>query len=87
MFLFTPEFQSSRDCLFDLDRAKDEKITKNLERIIVITKDITFTDIPVDFSFVWNYAYLIEWSKDTHNLDDTWKRLKMLLADSLVPSI
>ncbi|CAC5413653.1 unnamed protein product [Mytilus coruscus] len=87
IFLITPEFKSSRDCLFELDRAKYEKITKNLERIIVITKDITITDIPVDFSFVWNYAYLIEWQKDTYNLDDTWRRLRMLLTDSLVPSI
>ncbi|CAC5423929.1 unnamed protein product [Mytilus coruscus] len=30
IFLITPEFKSSRDCLFELDRAKYEKIAKNL---------------------------------------------------------
>ncbi|VDI49464.1 Hypothetical predicted protein [Mytilus galloprovincialis] len=84
IFVITPEFKSSHDCLFELDRAKYEKITKNLERIIVITKDITITDIPVEFSFIWNYAYLIQWPNDPENLDDTWRKLSIFLTDGSV---
>ncbi|CAC5394569.1 unnamed protein product [Mytilus coruscus] len=84
IFLITPESKSSRDCLFELDRAKYEKITKNLERIIVITKGITIIDIPVDFSYIWNYAYLIQWPKDPGNLDDTWRKLEILVTDGFV---
>ncbi|CAC5364447.1 unnamed protein product [Mytilus coruscus] len=73
--------QESRACLFELDRAKYEKITKNLQRIIAITKDITITDIPVEFSYIWNYAYLLQWPKDLGNLDDTWRKLAILLTD------
>ncbi|XP_063427092.1 toll-like receptor 4 [Mytilus trossulus] len=79
IFLITPEFKSSRNCLFELDRAKYEKVTKNLERIIVITKDITIADIPVEFSYIWNYAYLVEWPDNLGNVDDTWRKLRMLL--------
>ncbi|CAC5366353.1 unnamed protein product [Mytilus coruscus] len=84
IFLITPEFKSFRDCLFELDRAKYEKITKNLQRIIVITKDITITDIPVEFSYIWNYAHLIQWPKDLGYLNDTWRKLAILLTDGSV---
>ncbi|CAG2196865.1 CD283 [Mytilus edulis] len=82
IFLITPEFLSSRDCLFELDRAKYEK--RNLERIIVITKDITITDIPIEFSYIWNYAYLVQWPEDQDDLNDIWRKLRMLLTDGFV---
>ncbi|CAC5366356.1 unnamed protein product [Mytilus coruscus] len=82
IFLITPEFLSSRDCLFELDRAKYEK--RNLERIIVITKDITITDIPIEFSYIWNYAYLVQWPEDQDELNDIWRKLRMLLTDGFV---
>ncbi|XP_063398921.1 toll-like receptor 6 [Mytilus trossulus] len=84
IFLITSEFKSSRDCLFELDRAKYEKVTKNLDRIIVITKDIIITDIPYEFSYIWNYAYVVQWPKEEEDLNDTWRRLKMLLTDCQV---
>ncbi|CAC5366341.1 TLR3 [Mytilus coruscus] len=52
IFLITPEFKSSKDCLFELDRAKYERVTRNLDKIIVITKDIRITDIPLEFSYI-----------------------------------
>ncbi|XP_063398952.1 toll-like receptor 2 [Mytilus trossulus] len=84
IFLVTPEFLSSHECMFELDRAKYERITKNLERIIIITKDITMTDIPVEFSYIWNYAFIVQWPKTLDNLDDTWRKLRMLLTDGLI---
>ncbi|VDI29713.1 Hypothetical predicted protein [Mytilus galloprovincialis] len=84
IFLITPEFLSSRDCMFELDRAKYERITKNLERIIIITKDITITDIPVEFSYIWNYAFIVQWPKIPEDFDDTWRKLRMLLTDGLI---
>ncbi|CAG2196863.1 unnamed protein product [Mytilus edulis] len=84
IFLITPEFKSSRDCLFELDRAKYEKVTKNLDKIIVITKDIIVTDIPYEFSYIWNYAYVVQWPKEEEDLNDTWRRLEMLLTDCQV---
>ncbi|XP_071122605.1 toll-like receptor 4 [Mytilus edulis] len=87
IFLITPEFLSSHDCMFELDRAKYERITKNLERIIIITKDITITDIPVEFSYIWNYAFIIQWPKSLEDLDGTWRKLRMLLTDGLITNI
>ncbi|CAC5366357.1 TLR3 [Mytilus coruscus] len=84
IFLITPEFISSRDCMFELDRAKYERITKNLERIIFITKNIKITDIPVEFSYILNYAFIIQWPKNLDDLDDTWRKLRMLLTDDLI---
>ncbi|VDI49466.1 Hypothetical predicted protein [Mytilus galloprovincialis] len=84
IFLITPEFLSSHDCMFELDRAKYERITKNLERIIIITKDITITDIPVEFSYIWNYAFIVQWPENLEDLDDTWRKLRMLLTDGLI---
>ncbi|CAC5388561.1 unnamed protein product [Mytilus coruscus] len=83
IFLITPEFISSRDCMFELDRAKYERITKNLERNIFIVKDITITDIPVEFSYMWNYAFVVQWPHDP-NSDNTWRKLRMLLTDGLI---
>ncbi|VDI29712.1 Hypothetical predicted protein [Mytilus galloprovincialis] len=74
-FLITPEFKSSRDCLFELDREKYEKVTQNLDKIIIITKDIIVTDIPYEFSYIWNYAYVVQWPKEEEDLNDTWRRL------------
>ncbi|VDI29714.1 Hypothetical predicted protein [Mytilus galloprovincialis] len=84
IFLITPEFKSSNDCLFELDRAKYEKVTRNLDKIIVITKDIRITDIPPEFAFICNYAYFVQWPSDQRDVDDTWRRLKMLITDGAV---
>ncbi|CAC5425731.1 unnamed protein product [Mytilus coruscus] len=84
IFLITPEFKSSHECLLELDTAKYEKVTKNLDKIIVITKDIIITDIPLEFSYILNYAFVIQWPKDQDDLNDTWRRLKMLLTDGQV---
>ncbi|CAG2223761.1 unnamed protein product [Mytilus edulis] len=84
IFLITPEFISSRDCMFELDRSKYERITKNLERIIIITKDISITDIPVEFSYIWNHAFIVQWPKNLEDLDDTWRKLRMLITDRLI---
>ncbi|CAC5366359.1 unnamed protein product [Mytilus coruscus] len=81
ILLITPEFKSSRDCLFELDRAKYERVTRNLDKIIVITKDIRITDIPLKFSYIWNYVYLVQWPNDQGDLDDTWRRLRILFTD------
>ncbi|CAG2243116.1 unnamed protein product [Mytilus edulis] len=84
IFLITPEFKSSNDCVFELDKAKYEKVTKNLDKIIVITKDITITDIPLEFSLICNYAYFVQWPNDKRDLDNTWRRLRMLVTDGSV---
>ncbi|XP_071122592.1 toll-like receptor 3 [Mytilus edulis] len=84
IFLITPEFISSPDCKFELDRAKYERITKNLERIIIITKDVAITDIPVEFSYIWNYAFIIQWPNNLEDLNDTWRKLRMFLTDGLI---
>ncbi|CAC5364443.1 unnamed protein product [Mytilus coruscus] len=84
IFLITPEFKSSNDCMFELDRAKYERVTRNLDKIIVITKDIKITDIPYEFSYIWNYAYLVQWPNDQGDLDDTWRRLRMLFTEGSV---
>ncbi|XP_071122609.1 toll-like receptor 6 [Mytilus edulis] len=84
IFLITPEFKTSRDCLFEFDRAKYEEVTKNLDKIIVITKDIIVTDIPYAFSYIWNYAYVVQWPKEEEDLKDAWRRLEMLITDCQV---
>ncbi|CAC5386494.1 unnamed protein product [Mytilus coruscus] len=81
IFVITPGYTLSPDRTFEIDRAEYERNRSNLETVIVLTKDIKITDVPRNFSYIWNYVYLIEWADDEQfNSDAIWEELKLLLT-------
>ncbi|CAC5386488.1 unnamed protein product [Mytilus coruscus] len=81
IFVITPGYTISPDRTFEINRAQYERIRSNLETVIVLTKDIKITDVPRIFSYIWNYAYLIEWADDDQfDSDAIWEKLKLLLT-------
>ncbi|CAC5395023.1 unnamed protein product [Mytilus coruscus] len=80
IFLLTPEFKTSHDCLFEIERVKHEIRMKNIENIIVISKDMTIKDIPAELANIWNYVIFIQWPDNCDDLDVTWQKLKKLIS-------
>ncbi|XP_071167956.1 toll-like receptor 4 [Mytilus edulis] len=81
IFLLTPKFKNSHECLFEIERVKHEKRMKNIENIIVISKDMTLKDVPVELANIWNYVIFIQWpAGDCDDLDVTWQKLKKWIS-------
>ncbi|CAG2188445.1 unnamed protein product [Mytilus edulis] len=53
MFLVSPSIVENEWTRFEIERAKYEKFSKNLQKIVVITRDISLDNIPVEFSSIW----------------------------------
>ncbi|XP_071167952.1 toll-like receptor 6 [Mytilus edulis] len=80
IFLLTPIFKVSRECLFEIDRVKHEISMQNIENIIVISKDITLKDIPEGLTHIWNYVLFIQWPEDCNDHDLTWQKLRKWIS-------
>ncbi|CAC5395020.1 unnamed protein product [Mytilus coruscus] len=80
IFLLTPIFKVSQDCLFEIDRVKHEISMQNIENIIVISKDITLKDIPEGLTHIWNYVLFIQWPEDCNDHDFTWLKLRKWIS-------
>ncbi|CAG2203137.1 unnamed protein product [Mytilus edulis] len=84
IFLLTPIFKVSQDCLFEIDRVKHEISMQNIENVIVISKDITLKDIPEGLTHIWNYVLFIQWPEDCHDHDLTWQKLRKWICNDLL---
>ncbi|XP_076100948.1 uncharacterized protein LOC143070594 [Mytilus galloprovincialis] len=80
IFLLTPIFKVSPDCLFEIDRVKHEISMQNIENVIVISKDITLKDIPEGLTHIWNYVLFIQWPEDCNDHDLTWQKLRKWIS-------
>ncbi|CAC5378913.1 unnamed protein product [Mytilus coruscus] len=80
MFIITPSFKNSLDYLFEIERVKYEKMMKNMANIIVIVKDISISDIPIELSYIWNNVSLVQWTENSEQLDIIWQRMKIWLS-------
>ena len=78
IFLVTPSFIQNEWSRFEIERAKFEKFSKDLQKIIVITKDISFyNSIPLAFATIWKDVLLIDWPIDNEGLRMTWQKLRL----------
>ncbi|CAC5394509.1 TLR2 [Mytilus coruscus] len=79
IFLVTPSIVQNEWSRFEIERAKFEKLSKELQKIIVITKDISLDEIPVEFATIWNQVNLIVWPNEEEEIAVAWKKLLIWL--------
>ncbi|VDI27377.1 Hypothetical predicted protein [Mytilus galloprovincialis] len=77
LFLVTPSIVKNEWTRFEIERAKYEKFSKNLQRIIVITRDIPIDTIPTEFSTIWKDALLIQWPVEKDAIQMAWQKLRL----------
>ena len=80
IFVLTDAFAHKQWGKFEIERAKYEKYTRNLQHIIVIAKDVSVENVPVQFASIWKDIVLIHWSED----ENGWDRLRMVLFSELI---
>ncbi|CAC5423796.1 TLR2 [Mytilus coruscus] len=85
LFIITEHFTEGKWGRFEIDRAKYEKYTTNLRKIIVILQNIRIKDIPDEIVNISNDVCFIEMALDENEIDDStdnqshWLKLKALL--------
>ncbi|CAC5406212.1 TLR2 [Mytilus coruscus] len=82
IFIITENFNECEWGKFEIERAKYEKYTKNLMKIIVILQNVNVIDIPEQLVDISNDVYFIEWHVDETGICEhqtEWFRLKTLL--------
>lgn len=79
IFLVTPSFNDNEWIHFEIERAKYEKITKYLQKIVVITKGISLADIQSEFATIWQEVLFIEWPTEEEEKAKAWQKLKLWL--------
>ncbi|CAC5394175.1 unnamed protein product [Mytilus coruscus] len=77
IFLVSPSIVENEWTRFEIERAKYEKFSKNLQKIVVITRDIPLDDIPVEFSTIWKDVLLIQWPVEQDELQMAWQKLRL----------
>ncbi|CAG2213962.1 unnamed protein product [Mytilus edulis] len=77
IFLVTPSIVKNEWTRFEIERAKYEKFTKNLQKIVVITRDIPLDDIPMEFSAIWKDVLLIQWPIEKDDVQMAWQKLRL----------
>lgn len=80
IFVITDAFAHKQWGKFEIERAKYEKYTRNLQHIIVIAKDLSVENVPVQFASIWKDIVFIHWSDD----ENGWDRLRMVLFSGLI---
>ena len=62
---------------YEIERAKYEKFTKDLQKIVVIAKEVTSAQVPKELVDIWKDVYLIEWPNSEDEIRDVWKKLRL----------
>ncbi|XP_071172991.1 toll-like receptor 4 [Mytilus edulis] len=79
IFLVTSSFQHDSWGEYAIERAKYHHFSQNLQKIIVITKDLQTEEIPHELAMLWKDIALIEWPMNENGLENTWNKLKLWL--------
>ncbi|XP_076112600.1 toll-like receptor 2 [Mytilus galloprovincialis] len=79
IFLVTSSFKLDLWGEYAIERAKYHHFSQNLQKIIVITKDLETEEIPHELSALWKDIALIEWPMNEKDLENTWNKLKLWL--------
>ncbi|XP_052087221.1 toll-like receptor 4 [Mytilus californianus] len=77
IFLVTPSFRENEWSSFEIERAKYEKFSRDLQKIIVIAKGIATKDMPIEFATVWKDVSLIEWPIDVDGINMSCQKLRL----------
>ncbi|CAG2244848.1 unnamed protein product [Mytilus edulis] len=77
VFVVSPSTAENEWSRFEIERAKYEKFSQNLQKIVVITKDIALENIPVEFSIIWKDVLLIQWPVEKDEVQMAWQKLRL----------
>ncbi|CAC5394176.1 unnamed protein product [Mytilus coruscus] len=77
IFLVSPSIVENEWTRFEIERAKYEKFSKNLQKIVVITRNIPLDNIPVEFSTIWKDVLLIQWPFEKEEVQMAWQKLRL----------
>lgn len=82
IFVITKDFSDKHWGRFEIERAKYEKYASNLQKIIIITRQVPVENFPTEFEHILNDVILINWSEAENEND--WENLRRaLIADIL----
>jgi hypothetical protein len=73
-------FQENNWRAFEIERSKFEKYTNDLQKIIVIVKDVSVRSISIELDKILKDITIIEWSNDNELL---WDKLRMVIFSDL----
>ncbi|CAC5400930.1 unnamed protein product [Mytilus coruscus] len=79
IFLVTSSFKHDTWGEYAIERAKYHHFSQNLQKIIVITKDLETEEIPHELAVLWKDIAFIEWPMNEKDLENTWNKLKLWL--------
>jgi hypothetical protein len=67
---------------FSVNRAKYEKFTRKLQKIIVIAKQVSVENFPSELDHIWTDVILINWCENESEMN--WDKLRMVLFSELI---
>ena len=79
IFVITPSFITREWNRFEIERAKYEKFTKDLQKIVVIAHKTSIQNTPTELSTIWNDVCVIEWPEEGGELFTVWQKLRLWL--------
>ncbi|CAG2211408.1 CD283 [Mytilus edulis] len=77
IFIISEAFRDKIWGEFEIHRAKYEKYTRNLHKIIVITRNVSVENFPLELGSIINDVVLLDWSDEES--DNVWDKLRMTL--------
>jgi len=80
IFVISEFFQENNWRAFEIERSKFEKYTNDLQKIIVIVKDVSVRSISIELDKILKDITIIEWSNDNKIL---WDKLRMVIFSDL----
>ncbi|CAC5398976.1 unnamed protein product [Mytilus coruscus] len=82
IFIITKDFSEKHWGRFEIERAKYEKYASNLQKIIVITRQVPVENFPTEFEHILNDVILINWSEAGNEND--WENLRRALVTDIL---
>ncbi|XP_052070610.1 toll-like receptor 4 isoform X1 [Mytilus californianus] len=82
IFIISEAFRDKIWGEFEIHRAKYEKYTRHLHKIIVITKNVSVENFPLELGFIIDDVVLLDWSDEES--DNVWDKLRMTLFSEYI---
>ncbi|CAC5413475.1 TLR8 [Mytilus coruscus] len=77
LFIISKSFSEKTWGKFEIERAKYEKYTGHLQRIIVITRNVQVENFPMELDCILDDVFLVDWSDQ--EIENGWDKLRMAL--------
>ncbi|CAC5413473.1 unnamed protein product [Mytilus coruscus] len=82
VFVISKSFTEKTWGKFEIQRAKYEKNTGHLQRIIVITRNVQVEKFPIELDCIFDDVFLVNWSDQ--EIENGWDKLRMALFSDYI---